>query len=87
MPRPLPVRSSGDGAGRGRRDHSEDTNAGVHFGGRRAPWLYDRARDPGEEDDVADGHPEVVAELERLLARWEEDLVEPLWAWRDEEGD
>jgi arylsulfatase A-like enzyme len=33
------------------------------------PLLYDLGRDPGESTDVAKNHPEVIAEIKKLLAR------------------
>ena len=47
----------------------EDGFPGPYAKGRAALALYDLATDPGETTDVAAGHPEVVAELERLAAR------------------
>lgn len=39
--------------------------------------LYDLDRDAGETEDLAAAHPEKVAELERLYAGWNEQLMAP----------
>jgi arylsulfatase A-like enzyme len=36
--------------------------------------LYDLARDPGERNDLAAGHPEIVRSLQRFLAEWEREM-------------
>lgn len=42
-------------------------------------WLFDLASDPGETTDLADQHPEVVAEIMTLLAQHDAEMVPPLW--------
>lgn len=43
------------------------------------PLLHDLAMDPGEAYNLAERYPEVVAGLEQVLARWEEEMqVNPL---------
>jgi arylsulfatase A-like enzyme len=37
--------------------------------------LYDLAKDPGERNDLAAGHPEIVRSLQHLLAEWERDVA------------
>ena len=37
-------------------------------------FLYDLEADPGESQDVAAEHPEVVARLKRLHASWRADV-------------
>jgi arylsulfatase A-like enzyme len=37
--------------------------------------LYDLAKDPGERNDLAAGHPEIVRSLQQLLAEWERDVA------------
>ncbi len=41
--------------------------------------LYDLSADLGETENVAEAHPEVVAELEASLEAWEAELAEPQW--------
>jgi arylsulfatase A-like enzyme len=36
--------------------------------------LYDLAKDPGERNDLAAGHPEIVRSLQRFLAEWEKEI-------------
>ena len=35
--------------------------------------------DPGEERDLSQDHPELLAELQGLYQEWESELVAPLW--------
>ena len=44
-----------------------------------APQLFDLRADLGEEQDLAEEHPERVAELTQLLDDWETGLVQPLF--------
>ncbi len=41
--------------------------------------LYDVAADVGEQENLADRHPEVVQRLEAELETWTAELAEPLW--------
>ncbi len=40
------------------------------------PLLFDLSEDPGEKFDVADEHPEVLAEIEKMIETHKENLVE-----------
>ena len=44
--------------------------------------LHDLEADIGEQENVADQHPEVVERLEAALATWEAELAEPMWISR-----
>ena len=44
--------------------------------------LHDLEADIGEQENVADQHPEVVERLEAALASWEAELAEPMWISR-----
>jgi arylsulfatase A-like enzyme len=44
--------------------------------------LYDLEKDPGEKNDVAARHPEVVQDLRRRWAAWNEGNVAPQWTSR-----
>jgi hypothetical protein len=41
--------------------------------------LFNLEADPGEQQDVAASHPEVVAELSKQLSDWESELGAPRW--------
>lgn len=41
--------------------------------------LFDLDADPGEERDLSQDHPELLAELQGLYQEWESELVAPLW--------
>ena len=41
--------------------------------------LFNLEADPGEQEDVAASHPEVVAELSKQLSDWESELGAPRW--------
>lgn len=41
--------------------------------------LYNMEKDKIERNNVASGHPEVVARLKKALAAWEKELPGPLW--------
>jgi arylsulfatase A-like enzyme len=41
--------------------------------------LYDLSRDVGETRNLAEDHPNVVAELERAVANWNRELIAPLF--------
>ena len=43
------------------------------------PLLYDLSTDIGEMTNVADDHPEVVADLEAAIAAWDAEMGEPTW--------
>ncbi len=43
------------------------------------PQLFDLSTDIGEANDLAGQKPEVLKELSDALARWESQMVEPLW--------
>ncbi|HSG89647.1 MAG TPA: sulfatase-like hydrolase/transferase, partial [Pseudomonadales bacterium] len=43
-------------------------------------WLFDLGTDPTEQRNVADAHPQRVAELEALLAAHDAEQAEPLWS-------
>jgi arylsulfatase A-like enzyme len=40
-------------------------------------WLFDLKKDIGEKENVAERYPDIVARMERLLAKWREDLENP----------
>lgn len=40
------------------------------------PLLFDLCEDPGEKYDVADEHPKVLAEIEDMVERHRENLIE-----------
>ena len=42
-------------------------------------WLFDMNGDPTEKTNVAESHPEKVAELRALLAQKDSEMVAPLW--------
>ena len=42
-------------------------------------WLYNLAEDIGEQDNVAEQHPDVVEDLTRAYVEWNADNVDPLW--------
>jgi arylsulfatase A-like enzyme len=42
-------------------------------------WLYDLSTDPGERNDLSTDRPEIVAELETLLAEHDTELETPRW--------
>ena len=46
-----------------------NTNTNTELGNSRAPQLYDLSADPGERTNLAERHPEKVAELQALLDR------------------
>ena len=43
-------------------------------------WLFDLAKDPTEQRDVAAANPQKVAELKKLLEQFQGEQVQPLWA-------
>ncbi len=44
--------------------------------------LYDLSVDIGEQQNLADEHPEIVERLEAELEAWNEQLVDPMWTSR-----
>jgi len=44
--------------------------------------LYDLSADVGEQENLAEAHPDVVVRLEAELAEWNAQLAEPLWLSR-----
>ena len=44
--------------------------------------LHDLEADIGEQENVAEQHPEVVERLEAALASWEAELAAPMWISR-----
>jgi arylsulfatase A-like enzyme len=45
----------------------------------REPRLFDLGRDPGEKNDLANEHPQIVRELRDDFDRWNAQLVQPKW--------
>ena len=41
--------------------------------------LYDLERDLGEQVDISESHPDLLAELKKSLETWETELMNPLW--------
>ena len=68
-------------------------NAGVRkgnwklFKGGDKYWLYDLTKDQGEQQSVADKHPQVVEDLKKELQKWEAQMKAPLWPCRPAGGD
>ena len=72
---------------------TDKTLEDLTLGGRRLPQvdypgdsplgqatvLYDLSADIGEQQNVADQHPEVVGRLEAELESWNAQLAEPMW--------
>lgn len=42
-------------------------------------WLFDLSEDPGEKNNLAEAHPEMVTEMLALLDAHNAEMVEPLW--------
>ena len=42
-------------------------------------WLFDLAQDPGETTNLAEQRPQVVAQMQALLAAHQAEMVPPLW--------
>lgn len=63
-------------------------NAGVRkgnwklFKGGDRYWLFDLSKDIGEQRNVADQNPAVVAQLKKELAGWEARMKQPMWPCR-----
>ena len=49
---------------------------------RKRTLLFDLQEDVGEKHDLSKDEPEIVAELEKALAEWEGQTIEPLWPSR-----
>lgn len=47
--------------------------------GESKQLLFDLDNDPGERNDLAERHPEKVAELRKLWSEWNQELVKPAW--------
>ncbi len=45
-------------------------------------WLYDLSKDIGEQQNVADKYPAIVAQLKKELADWEARMKPPMWPCR-----
>ena len=72
---------------------TDQTEADLTIGGRRLPQvdyagdsplgqltvLYDLSADIGEQNNIADQHPEIVERLEAEIEAWEAELSEPMW--------
>ena len=43
------------------------------------PQLFDLTADIGEENNLADAHPDQLKEMLARLAEWESQLIEPMW--------
>lgn len=48
--------------------------------GETPPQLFDLSKDIGETNDLAADKPDVVKELSGALAKWESQMVPPLWS-------
>lgn len=63
-------------------------NAGVRkgrwklFKGGDHYWLFDLSKDIGEQQNVADKYPAIVAQLKKELADWEARMKPPMWPCR-----
>jgi arylsulfatase A-like enzyme len=63
-------------------------NAGVRkgqwklFKGGDQYWLFDLSKDKGEQQNVADKNPKIVADLKNELQKWEAQMKAPLWPCR-----
>lgn len=51
----------------------------------RPAELYDLSKDPGEQNDLASEHPELVRELYKKLFEWELRLDRPIFQLRRQE--
>ena len=49
---------------------------------RKRTFLFNLQEDVGEKRDLSKDKPDIVAELEKALAEWEAQTVEPLWPSR-----
>jgi arylsulfatase A-like enzyme len=67
-------------------------NAGVRkghwklFKGGDQYWLYDLSKDKGEQQNVADKNPKIVADLKNELQKWEAQMKPALWPCRPAGG-
>lgn len=68
-------------------------NAGVRksdwklFKGGDSYWLFDLSKDVGEQKNLAEKHPQVVAELKKELEKWEARIKQPMWPCREANGE
>lgn len=58
----------------------------LHWVGDAEPALYDLSRDPGESEDMAAAHPEVVEAMLEKYRAWDAQLMAPRWPGRLEGG-
>ena len=49
-------------------------------------WLFDLSKDVGEQKNLAKDRPQIVEQLKKLFATWEEGLKQPLWPCREAPG-
>jgi arylsulfatase A-like enzyme len=52
------------------------------FKGGERYWLYDLSKDIGEQRNLADQYPAIVAQLMQELAAWEARMKQPMWPCR-----
>lgn len=55
----------------------------VSVPGAVRPMIFDLARDISEQNDLAESHSEKLAELQRIYADWDAQMMEPLWIRQD----
>ena len=55
----------------------------THFSKETGAQLFNLAKDIGENDDVAKNNPDIVKKLQSAWARWNSQLVQPLWKGND----
>jgi arylsulfatase A-like enzyme len=64
-----------------------DFNKAVRYGPWKLVWntrdgqvfLYNLEDDPGEQVNLASGHPQKLEELQKMIEDWESDMKDPLW--------
>jgi arylsulfatase A-like enzyme len=42
-------------------------------------WLFDLKSDPGEKQNLAEQHPDVVMEMQKVFEIWQREMREPAW--------
>jgi arylsulfatase A-like enzyme len=52
------------------------------FKGGDQYWLYDLSKDIGEQQNVADKYPAIVAQLKQEFSAWEARMKQPMWPCR-----